>query len=193
MPAYPNLLNQATRNPESVKTWVLAELGDLVLPDDSPAVGILGPSRTSANALAAEIYSLPVATAETPGLLSRMISRSYGLQTLWNQFVGLPLQEQQALLAREMALRIESIIPRKPEFVRFYEIVNALAQAADSQAEWAAQQTIRRQLYESAKATGADIQEIWDKIKKGVDPPTPFNAGLFVGLAVGAYVLARLS
>lgn len=90
MPAYPNLLNQATRNPESVKTWVLAELGDLVLPDDSPAVGILGPSRTSANALAAEIYSLPVATAETPGLLSRMISRSYGLQTLWNQFVGLP-------------------------------------------------------------------------------------------------------
>lgn len=193
MAAYPNLLNQATRNPQAVKTWVLAELGDLVLPDDSPAVGILGPSRASANALASEIYSLPVATAEAPGLLSRIVSRSYGLQTLWTQFVGLPLQEQQALLAREMALKIESIIPRKPEFVRFAEIVNALAQAADSQAEWVEQQTIRRQLYESAKATGSDIEEIWDKIKENVTPSTPFNAGLFVGLAVGAYVLSRIS
>ena len=163
-------LRQAQRIPGAVKTWALAVLGDLIVPDSSPVAGITSPTVSQAEPVADAILAIPDYSTARPMFTSLAD---------WQQ-----LQAEQA---RNIAIAILGVIPREPAFVNFAEIVSSLADAAGSMGEWANARQLQTQLLDAARETGEELEEILDdvarKVKDNVNPGAAgFGAGLIVAL-----------
>jgi hypothetical protein len=167
------LLNAAQRDPRAVKPWALSVLADLVVPDDSIEAGISAPTSEEASTLAARIDALPV-----PPQSDR-----------WTQARR---NEENAENSVIMARAILAVIPRTPVYVNYAEVVDALADAAGSMAEFAEQRQLRTQLIDAAKETGDDVREAWEEVERvATRPALSLSAGLLVGLLVALYVVAK--
>lgn len=179
--AQASLLNAAQRDPLAVIPWALAVLGDLVVPDDSPAANISSPTQSEAEGLADSILGLP------------QLGRS-------DAFLASTRAEEDAANSQVMAFRIMGLIPRAPQWVSYAEVIDALAQAAGTRAEWEDQKSLRRQLVDAARASGEDIEEALDEIMekaeniiKNAKPPSGFQIGIgaILGILVALYVVTR--
>ena len=175
------LLNAAQRDPLAVVPWALAVLGDLIVPDDSPAANISSPTQSEAEGLADAIMNIP------------RILRSRAL-------LASTRAQEDASNSQVMAFRIMGVIPRAPQWVNYAEVIDALAQAAGTKAEWEDQKTIRRQLIDAARATGEDVGDAVDAAmetaKRIIEDATPqigfqIGIGAILGILVALYVVTR--
>lgn len=175
------LLNAAARDPLAVIPWALAVLGDLVVPDDSPAANISSPTQSEAEGLADSILGLP------------QIARS-------DAWLASSRAEEDAASSQVMAFRVLGLVPRAPQWVSYAEVIDALAQAAGTRAEWEDQRKLRRQLVDAARDSAEDAGEALDAIMeraedivRKVKPPSGFQIGIgaILGILAALYVVTR--
>lgn len=171
-------INAARSDADLVKPWALELLNRIKLPTSDRRAGITHPSDAQATALAAIIAQVPV--AEIPWAF-RLVGSSDALESA---------------AARDTARNVYAVIPVEPEYVGFAETVNALADTAQSSADWAHARDRRTiaigTITESLEDAKEIVEDIANDVKNFIEEGGPGKALSKVAWIVGGLILLKL-